>query len=95
MAQKYHPFPRWRGQPGGVTGACLLAESHRRCTPPERGGVTLDVYVCNFSANNSPKAEALLDALLVAFAPAQQSTNRILRGSDEPQDNANELLLSG
>lgn len=94
VAQKYHPFPRWRGQPGGVTGACLLAESHLAVhTWPERGGVTLDVYVCNFSANNSPKAEALLDALLVAFAPAQQSTNRILRGSDEPQDNANELLL--
>jgi len=94
VAEKYHPFPEWQGQPGGVTGACLLAESHLAVhTWPERGGVTLDVYVCNFSANNSAKAEALLDALLIAFAPAQQSTNRILRGSTEPEDNANELLL--
>ncbi|MDF3832232.1 polyamine aminopropyltransferase, partial [Cupriavidus basilensis] len=94
VAEKFHTFPDHQGAQGGVTGAALLAESHLAVhTWPERDAVTLDVYVCNFSANNSARAEALLDALLVAFAPRQQNTNRLLRGSDDPQDHANELLL--
>ncbi|MFJ1260619.1 polyamine aminopropyltransferase [Cupriavidus sp. CuC1] len=94
VAEKFHTFPGHQGEQGGVTGAALLAESHLAVhTWPERDGVTLDVYVCNFSDNNSAKAEALLDALLIAFAPRRQSTNRLLRGSDDPQDQANELLL--
>jgi len=40
----FHRFPL----PGGVTGVVLLAESHVAVhTWPERGAVTLDVYVCN------------------------------------------------
>ena len=92
--EKYFAFPEWQGQPGGVTGAALLAESHLAVhTWPERGGVTLDVYVCNFSTDNSGKAEQLLDDLIVAFAPRQQSTNRILRGSQDPESRSDELLL--
>jgi spermidine synthase len=92
--EKYFTFPDWEGQPGGVTGAALLAESHLALhTWPERSGVTLDVYVCNFSTDNSPKAEQLLDDLIVAFAPRQQNTNRILRGSKDPESRSDELLL--
>ncbi|MFA7664945.1 MAG: polyamine aminopropyltransferase [Burkholderiaceae bacterium] len=92
--EKFFTFPDWDGQPGGVTGAVLLAESHLALhTWPERNGVTLDVYVCNFSTDNSPKAEQLLDDLIVAFAPHQQNTNRILRGSSDPDSRADELLL--
>src|SRR5262245_65077 len=41
--EKYHVFPEWQGQPGGITGAVLLAESHLAIhTWPERRGVTLD-----------------------------------------------------
>jgi len=94
VAEKFFTFPDWVGQPGGVTGAALLAESHLAVhTWPERGGVTLDVYVCNFSTDNSQKAEQLLDDLIVAFAPRQQSTNRILRGSQDPETRSDELLL--
>jgi spermidine synthase len=43
----------------GVTGTVLLAESHLAIhTWPETGSVTIDVYVCNFSADNSGKAHA-------------------------------------
>jgi len=91
---KYFTFPDYEGQPGGVTGAVLLAESHLALhTWPERGGVTLDVYVCNFTTDNSGKAERLLDDLIIAFAPAEQNTNRILRGSADPQNKSGELLL--
>ncbi|MFT3802680.1 MAG: polyamine aminopropyltransferase [Burkholderiaceae bacterium] len=92
--EKFHVFPDYQGQPGGVTGALLLAESHLALhTWPERDGVTLDVYVCNFSTDNSTKAEQLMDALIIEFAPARMNTNRILRGSVDPDSQADELLL--
>ncbi|MEZ5729918.1 MAG: polyamine aminopropyltransferase [Burkholderiaceae bacterium] len=92
--EKFFTFPDYEGEPGGVTGAVLLAESHLALhTWPERAGVTLDVYVCNFSTDNSHKAEQLLDALIVAFEPKHQGTNRILRGSADPEQMSDELLL--
>ena len=79
--EKYHVFPDWQGQPGGITGTVLLAESHLAIhTWPERRGVTLDVYVCNFTDDNSGKAQQLFDTLMVAFRPRQQVVNRIGRG---------------
>src|SRR5258706_373557 len=42
---------------GGFTGTVVLAESHLAIhTWPERQGLTLDVYVCNYSADNSGRA---------------------------------------
>lgn len=91
---KFFTFPDYQGQPGGVTGAVLLAESHLALhTWPERSGVTLDVYVCNFSTDNSGKAEQLMNDLIIAFRPAEQNTNRILRGSADPMSKSDELLL--
>lgn len=94
VSDKFHVFPEYEGEPGGITGAVLLAESHLALhTWPERMGVTLDVYVCNFTTDNSMKAERLLDELIIAFAPDSQNTNRILRGSADPESKADELLL--
>ena len=46
-----------------------LAESHLAIhTWPESRRVTLDVYVCNFTEDNTAKAEQLFDALTLAFA---------------------------
>jgi len=68
--------------PGGVTGVVLLAESHLAVhTWPELGAVTLDVYVCNFGADNSARARALLDALVRAFAPRHCEHHEIARGA--------------
>jgi spermidine synthase len=79
--EKYHVFPDWQGQPGGITGAVLLAESHLAIhTWPERRGVTLDVYVCNFTCDNESKARQLFDTLMLAFRPKEQVVNRIVRG---------------
>lgn len=78
----WHQFPASALGAGGITGVVLLAESHLAIhTWPERSGVTLDVYVCNFGEDNSLKAEALLTTLLAAFAPRQQTLNRLLRGT--------------
>jgi spermidine synthase len=79
--EKWHVFPDWNGQPGGITGTILLAESHLAIhTWPERRGVTLDVYVCNFTADNTGKAEQLFEALMMAFRPRSEVVNRIARG---------------
>jgi spermidine synthase len=59
----------------------LLAESHLAIhTWPERKGVTLDVYVCNFEADNSTKAQQLMSELERAFQAAQAQHQRIMRG---------------
>jgi len=78
VGELFHRFPR----PGGVTGVVLLAESHVAVhTWPEIGAATLDVYVCNLGADNSPRAEALLDALARAFAPRQVERHALKRGA--------------
>jgi spermidine synthase len=92
--EKYHVFPDWQGQPGGITGAVLLAESHLAIhTWPERRGVTLDVYVCNFTCDNEAKARQLFDTLMVAFRPASQGVNRIVRG-DLAQSGSGQAALA-
>lgn len=79
--QAWHRFPEWNGQAGGITGTLLLAESHLAIhTWPERNGVTLDVYVCNFTDDNTNKAEQLFEALTLAFRAKNQVVNRITRG---------------
>ncbi len=81
VGEKWHTFPDYQGQPGGVTGMLLLAESHLAVhTWPERAGVTLDVYVCNFESDNSARAQELLDTIERAFKPGQSQRQRLMRG---------------
>jgi len=73
-------------QQGGSTGAVVLAESHLAIhTWPERDGATLDVYVCNYTCDNTGKAEAVYKALIKALKPADVMVERIQRGRDLPQ----------
>ncbi len=72
----FHSF----GVGGGVTGVVVLAESHLSLhTWPEAGYVTLDVYVCNYTENNRPKAQQLFDDLLAAFNPNDPHLHRVDR----------------
>ena len=72
----FHSF----GEGGGVTGVVVLAESHLSIhTWPESGYVTLDVYVCNYSTNNRPKAQQLFDDLQAAFSPNDPHLHRVER----------------
>ena len=80
--QLAHTFPATEQGPGGVTATVLLAESHLCVhTWPEQAGVTVDVYVCNFGADHSVKAHALMDALVALFAPGQVLRQALQRGS--------------
>src|SRR5437867_1655327 len=58
----------------GFTGCLVLAESHLAIhTWPERQGLTLDVYVCNYSADNSAKARTLFDSIVAYFKPTEEA----------------------
>jgi spermidine synthase len=82
---KWVKFPPHQGQPGGVTGVVLLAESHLAIhTWPETGSVTIDVYVCNFSSDNSDKARALMEGVITAYAPAHAARQHLMRGDIGP-----------
>ena len=77
--------PAGGAQAGGATGAVVLAESHLAIhTWPERAGVTLDVYVCNVSADNSAKAENLYSQMVKRLHPAEIVVERVLRGRLRP-----------
>ena len=81
VGELFHRFGAPSGEPAGITGVVLLAESHLAVhTWPELHAVTLDVYVCNFGADNTHKAHALIDALLAAFQPEQVERHAIKRG---------------
>jgi len=65
----------------GFTGAVVLAESHLAIhTWPETGGLTLDVYVCNYSADNSAKARQVFEAIIDHFQPTDAARHEIERG---------------
>lgn len=77
VGELFHRF----GDGGGITGIVLLAESHLAVhTWPELGAVTLDVYVCNYGADNSHRAEALLARLESALGATQATRHRLQRG---------------
>ena len=71
-------------EPHGVTGTVLLAESHLAIhTWPEAGFVTVDVYVCNYTTDNTAKAERVFEALERALQPAHTRFQAIHRGGRE------------
>ena len=86
VGERFHQF-----EPQGVTGTVLLAESHLAIhTWPESGFVTLDVYVCNYTTDNTLKAERVFKALEAALTPARKRFQAIRRGTmelveDEPR----------
>ena len=80
LGSQFHQF-----KPQGMSAMIFIAESHFSIhTWPERDGATLDVYVCNFTADNTSKAEEVYDVLLKALKPADVMVERVMRGRDLP-----------
>ena len=81
VGQIFHQFGNAE-QPAGATGAVVLAESHLAIhTWPELGSVTRDLYVCNFSQDNSAAARAACERLIAAFAPCRLVQQTLERGA--------------
>jgi S-adenosylmethionine decarboxylase proenzyme len=80
VGSEFHQFGT-PDAPAGVTGVVLLEESHACVhTWPERRCVTLDVYVCSITRDNSKAARTLFDRLLSVFAPQRAETSAVERG---------------
>ncbi|MCC6473223.1 MAG: polyamine aminopropyltransferase [Burkholderiales bacterium] len=75
VGELFHAF-----EGGGVTGALVLAESHLAIhTWPEIQGVTLDVYVCNYTQDNSSRARQVVDELMALFQPEEHVRHEVPR----------------
>jgi S-adenosylmethionine decarboxylase len=82
VARLAHSFPPTPAGPGGVTATVLLAESHVCVhTWPESRSVSLDVYVCNFGADHSARAEGLMHSLLALFEAEEVERRSLQRGA--------------
>ena len=81
VGKVFHQF-----EPGGATGLVLLAESHLAVhTWPESRFVSIDLYVCNFSEDNSGKASALFELLRQLFQPDEIHAQTVARGAVRPR----------
>jgi len=81
VGQLFHQFGSV-DEPAGATGAVILAESHLAVhTWPELNAVTLDLYVCNFSRDNSAAARTACTQLIAAFAPQCVEQREVMRGT--------------
>ncbi|WP_263768224.1 adenosylmethionine decarboxylase [Propionivibrio soli] len=85
VGQLFHQFVT-QGGPAGATGAVILAESHLAVhTWPELNAVTLDLYVCNFSRDNSAAARRAFEEMIAAFVPGRIERREIRRGACREQ----------
>lgn len=81
LGQYFFQFNTDDGEPAGVTGTVVLAESHLAIhTWPESRSVTLDVYVCNFSRDNSDRARQVYRNVIRALNPEECIEHEVVRG---------------
>jgi len=79
VGDSFHQF-----EPQGVTGTVLLAESHIAIhTWPEAGFVSVDVYVCNLTTDNTAKAEQVFRTLEATLQPRRKRFQAIRRGGKD------------
>jgi S-adenosylmethionine decarboxylase len=75
---QWHKFPG----SGGITGMCLLSESHLTChTFPEHGSLCINLFCC------VPRPEwKFEDALRERFGAAEVSVRRMSRSYEMPRE---------
>lgn len=82
LGAHFHQFTDEHGCKAGVTGTVVLAESHLAIhTWPESGNVTLDVYVCNYSRDNSDRARLVYQRVIDALCPEEEIVHQVVRGN--------------
>lgn len=75
VGELFYQFPG-----GGVTGTVLLAESHVAIhTWPEKDYLTLDIFVCNVTQDNTQKAKTLYQEFVRLFRPEHTNHQEIER----------------
>jgi S-adenosylmethionine decarboxylase len=75
LGEFFHEF-----EGGGITALIALAESHLALhTWPELSYLTLEIYVCNYSRDNTEAAELVHAGLISFLEPGRVETHRIHR----------------
>ena len=85
VGERFHQFSSLDGSgQAGATGAVILAASHLAIhTWPERGQVTLDIYLCEFEQGSVARAEAVFAHITGLLRPMRAETQRLERGCFE------------
>ena len=71
MDATFHQF-----EGSGFTGTVVLANRTSRSIPGPSAKGSLDIYVCNFSADNSLKARRLFDQMVQYFSRPRSPSTR-------------------
>lgn len=72
----YYSFPK----EGGYTGVSVLSESHVCLhTWPEVKYLTLDVFICNYSRDNTEGTRKVFDDIVKLFQPTKINKREIKR----------------
>ena len=80
---QWHVFPSAGGEPGGVTGLALLAESHLAVhTFPEHGSLCLNLFCCRPRDDWDIAAELAPFVAAKEFSVSVQRLERNLRRAD-------------
>lgn len=75
VQEVFHPFEK-----GGVTGCLVLSESHLAIhTWPELRSVTLDIYACNYTKDNTEKARQVMKDFLALYKPQRSVIHEVPR----------------
>ena len=75
LGHHYHTFFN-----NGITCVVALSESHISIhTWPEKNYVTIDIFVCNYSEDNTEKAKKLFSVLVNKFKPEEIKKKEIKR----------------
>ncbi|MFM7697842.1 MAG: bifunctional adenosylmethionine decarboxylase/class I SAM-dependent methyltransferase, partial [Limnohabitans sp.] len=75
VREVFHPFEN-----GGVTGCLVLSESHLSIhTWQELESVTLDIYACNFTKDNTDKARQVMNDFLALYQPQRSVVHDVPR----------------
>jgi S-adenosylmethionine decarboxylase len=74
LGSYYHQFDI------GVTGIISLSESHISIhTWPKEGYVSLDVFICNYTRDNSKETKLLFNDLVMFFHPGKSIRKTVVR----------------
>ncbi len=75
VASRFHKFGD-----GGITGVLIVSESHITIhTWPEKTFVNVDVFFCNYSADNSKKTRAVFNSFKQLYKPKKVYKKEIWR----------------